>query len=363
MKRLLVDATPLVRDNYDGVSRYTKELLEKFERLYSNEYSLHRVGFLDDKAVLEQRIWMPRRIFSGLFKLLSLDLTTRHSLGLYPNFVIFPLRARNSIVVVHDLGYIDRPNEVSLKNRRYIEKFVPKSLKKAKLIIAVSEFTKQQLMNYYEVADSKIVVVPCGIDTARFRKPGLYDLQRASKIYGLPKNYILCFGSIEPRKNLVGALKAYSLLDETTRKKYPLVLAGGGGWLNDDIKKEVTSLRADNQVFVPGYIDELDVPAVYAQAAVLLFPSIYEGFGLPILEAQACEVPVITSNISPMKDIAGGAALLCDPQDPASIADSLEKLLGNPTLVKKLTLDGRKNIRKYSWESSAKLLKRALELV
>jgi glycosyltransferase involved in cell wall biosynthesis len=363
MKKLIaVDSTALVRKKFDGISRYSKTLLDKFQEQYGDEYRLIGLGFIDDKPAPDRRILIPRRIYSGLFKKLPLDWPARSELGFYPNFVIYPLRAKKSVVVVHDLAYLDRPNEVSPKNRAYLEKFVPRSIEKSAAVVAVSNFTKRRLIEAYGVPADRITVVPNGVEVARFNNIDEEKNQAVKQKYQLPDQYILCFGSIEPRKNLSKTIEAYTSLDTATKNSYPLVLAGGGGWLNDEIMQKIEEVKQKGDpVITTGYIEDSDVPTVYRLAAVLLFPSLYEGFGLPILEAQASGTPVITSNISPMKDVAGSGALLVDPHKSESITSSLEKLLGSNSLRKKLVNAGLDNIQAYSWEESAEKLKRLFD--
>lgn len=360
--KIFVDATALVRKQNDGVARYTKCLINAFVNLPKNNYSLYRVGFIDDQGIVEQKLLIPRKVFNKLYGILPLLNSNKSVLGLYTNFVIFPFRAKKSVVVIHDLVFMDRPNEVAPKNLLYLKKHVPRSLSMAVAIICVSEFTKHRLLHHFDVEPSKVYVVPGAVYANDFISPSKQALLNVQRNYSLPDKYVLCFGSLEPRKNIEKSLDAYTLLSEKIRKDNSLVIAGGKGWLNKHIRAKINSLRSEGySIHTPGYIPEKHVPELYAGASVLMFPSKYEGFGLPILEAQASGVPVVTSDRSPMKEIAGRAALFANPNDPDSISKSLEALLTNKKLSSKLSLSGKKNVLNFTWDKSAKKLKEVFD--
>lgn len=358
---LLVDATPIVRSNIDGVSRYSTELLTAFTKLDDSPHLIF-IGFIDDDFSLIKKLFpkaaikkLPvlRRLWSLIYKkvpfVIKFFKTSKQFL--YTNFVQFPFYSSQAFVVVHDLAFIDRPRELSQKNLSYLAKFVPKSLSEASAVIAISDFTKQRLIDTFNILDSKIEVISPAVNHETFSK---LNLEKDQKL-NLPNQYVLAFGTIEPRKNLLGIIKAYALLPESLKKQFPLVLAGKPGWNNSEIYQVIEKLKKQNKAFVKviGYIDDACLPLLYQKASCLVFPSLYEGFGLPILEAQTARCPVITSDREPMKAIAGNGALFVNPETISEIADTVKDVLTKTSMRNELINKGVHNAQAYSWGKSA----------
>jgi glycosyltransferase involved in cell wall biosynthesis len=217
--------------------------------------------------------------------------------------------------------------------------------------LTISEFTKNDLVKKYGVDASKIIVAHCAVDPYKFKMTQLTAHTREK--YKLPKDYLLYLGTIEPRKNIANLVKAYSKLPKHIKDQYPLVLAGGGGWNDDEIKLAIEYARKDSQIIQTGYVEEKDIPALYSGAELFLYPSHFEGFGMQILEAMACDTPVLTANNSSLPEVGGDAAYYVDDKSIDSIKDGIEKILDSPKLRLEMVKKGKQQIKNFSWKESA----------
>ena len=182
------------------------------------------------------------------------------------------------------------------------------------------------------------------------------SIDAAAARYGLPKRYVLAVGTLEPRKNLTTLLRAFARLREGSAvdPAVGLVIAGARGWLDDPIFEAVQSLGLERAVNFPGFVDDDDLPALYQGAELFVFPSLHEGFGLPLLEAMACGVPVVASNASALPEVAGGAALLVDPHDAEALAQAIARVLGDEALRARLRDAGVARAAQFSWQTAAR---------
>jgi glycosyltransferase involved in cell wall biosynthesis len=208
----------------------------------------------------------------------------------------------------------------------------------------------------YGVEDHKVAVLYGGVDP-RFQPATSEATAAVRQKYGLGNGpFILSVGTVQPRKNYGRLIQAVAQI----RAHHPdvhLVIAGGRGWLEDPIYDTLKSTSMENQTHFTGFVDDVDLPALYSAAACFAFPSLYEGFGLPVLEAMACGTPVITSNLSSLPEAAGSAGLLIDPYDVAALADALDQILTDTTLVHQLIRKGFQQIQKFTWQHSAQKLR------
>lgn len=278
-----------------------------------------------------------------------------------PNFVPFSFTGP-VVTTVHDLAFMRYPQ--FLPNDRYqqLKQGIRPILEQSRAIIAVSQFTRQELLELCPAAAiKKIVVAPQGVDLRRFRPPE--DRARcraeASRLLGTPPQYILYVGTLEPRKNLQGLLAAYQLLPKVIREHYPLVLAGTSGWKQEYFHDLLTTLRQRGQLLELGYVPHADLPLLLQAATVFCFPSLYEGFGLPPLEAAACGTPVVCANTASLPEVMGDAAVYVDPRVPEEIAEGLMEVLENDTLRDRLRQRGPERARHFTWEETAEQTVRA----
>lgn len=258
------------------------------------------------------------------------------------------------VVTVHDLGFRHFPGAHPAQQRRYLEWSTRHSAGIARRILADSLATRQDLINAYQVPGARVDVVYPGRDEGLTRvDPGPVRAR-----HGLRGPYLLHVGTLQPRKNLVRLIEAHARL-RVRRPELELVLAGAPGWMADPI---LQAARADG-VRVLGAVLDDDLAGLYSGAEAFVFPSLYEGFGFPVLEAQACDTPVICSRTSSLPEVAGEGAVLIDPQDVRALADGVEAVLDQPELRRRLVDAGRVNIARFSWVDSAALARAALESV
>ncbi|MBK8020393.1 MAG: glycosyltransferase family 4 protein [Chloroflexi bacterium] len=262
---------------------------------------------------------------------------------------VFPGRAA---VTVHDLGYRHFPQAHTANQRRYLDLTTRTSAARASVVMADSQATADDLMRFYGTPAHKIHVVYPGVDV-----PPIGDPVQVRQKYGLPERYFLFIGTLQPRKNIARLVAAFRLWQE----RHPddpasLVLAGGKGWLFDPMW-----LGGVERVILPGYVDAADKGAVYAGALALVFPSLYEGFGFPVLEAMACGAPVVCSRTSSLPELAGDAALLVDPESTEEIADAMARAAADGALRRALISGGRARVERFTWENAAAAALDALE--
>lgn len=277
----------------------------------------------------------------------------------FPDFVLPPLRKARGILTVHDLAFLMRPDCADGRLRAYLEEVVPRSVRRADFIIADSENTRNDLVVLLGVRPQSVAVVPGGVEErfTRVTDPG--QLARARKRLGVGGGpFILAIGVIEPRKNLNRLMDAFLLLKERANvpEDLKLVLAGGKGWLYDDIFDHHARSEVHDDILMPGFVSDELLPAIYSAADVLAFPSLYEGFGLPILEAMACGTPVVASRASCLPEVAEGAALLVDPTSVEGLAGALELVLLDVALRTRLIDQGLKRAGEYTWRRAAEQL-------
>lgn len=272
-----------------------------------------------------------------------------------PDFVLPPVRRARTIVTVHDLSFIRYPECAARGLVDYLNTVAPRSLRRADMILADSAWTRQDIINLLGMPAEKIRVVPAGVGPEYHPISDQAALAAVRERYHLPQRFILHVGTLEPRKNLtrlMEALHAMTGQEPETR----LVLVGGKGWLYEDIFASVERLGLANRVVFPGYVTEADLPAVYNLATVFAYPSLYEGFGIPPLEAMACGVPVVSSNSSSLPEVTGDAALLVEPTDTDALAAAILRALTDESLRQALRERGFARARAFSWPAAAEKL-------
>lgn len=264
-----------------------------------------------------------------------------------------PLPHPGWISTIYDLSFLTHPDCHLEANRVHCLRETVDSVLQASRLVAISEHTRQDLCRYLNAGSDRVIVTPLGCSEVFFREPDPKDRQRVREKYGLSRSFVLTLGSLEPRKNVAGLLRAWARLPPTLRREYDLVVAGGKGWLNSPIIQLVDELQIQDEVRFVGYAAEEDLPSLYQTATLFAYPSLYEGFGLPALEAMAGGTPVVTSGISPLRELAQGAAFLVDPSSPADIASALTRLLDDPKERARLAEAGKARASEYTWPQTA----------
>lgn len=281
------------------------------------------------------------------------------------DFVLAPSRARRKLLTIHDLAFIFYPDAAMPSLHRYLNVVVPRSVRRADHILADSQRTALDLQEQWRVPADRITVVQGAVDHARFAP--VSDPQRLAEVrarYGIhDRPYILTVSRLEPRKNHVRLIEAYAKLRLESKLPHALVIVGAKGWLYDDIFRRVQELHLDEHVIFTGYAPDTDLPTLLSGADVFAYPSLYEGFGLPIVEALACGTPVLTGDNSCLPEAGGPGAIYVNALDAECIAAGLGRILNDAGLRRRLSTDGRGHAATFTWERSAQQLLAAYQHV
>lgn len=261
----------------------------------------------------------------------------------------------SSVVTIHDLSFLLFPEYFSRSFGAYYRTVIPRIIEQAAAVITDSENSKADMIRHLGVPPEKITAIHLGVSPEFRKRIKKADLEATRLRLGLPPKFFLSVSSLEPRKNLAMLVKAYALLPPEVKDEHKLVLVGAGNHIFSDpaISVELSRLPAGS-VVTPGYIPEPDLPAVYRLSSALVFPSLYEGFGLPLLEAMAASTPVISSNRSSLPEVAGSAAALIDPESTEQIAAAME-LIAQDSGTRNLLIErGKKRAALFTWEKTAR---------
>jgi glycosyltransferase involved in cell wall biosynthesis len=372
--RIGIDYTAAVRQG-GGIGRYTRNLIRAVAELDSkNQYTLFVAGGwgkgdglgpwpsnfrvrsvpLADRWVhiLWQRLRLPVPV-----QVITGPLDLFHS----PDFVLPPTGRTPAVLTVHDLSFLRVPQFFVPGFRKYLEGAVSRAVRKARYILADSENTRQDLIELMAVEPERVAVLYPGVE-ARFQPVGdVLSLEQVRHRYSLPARFILGVSTVQPRKNFDGLIEAFASLlrargDQPPISDLHLVIAGGKGWMYEQTLALAERSGLQQRVHFVGYVSDEDLPALYSLAAVFAFPSWYEGFGLPILEAMACGTPVVAAHNSSLPEVTGRAGLLVNAGEMHALAEALALLMTDKALVARLLRAGREQARRFTWERAAKEL-------
>ncbi len=359
-----IDASRAVCDRPTGTEIYSRRLIEALLdlesahtlRLYLRSLPASRVMLGAERRVLHApRLWTHGRLSWEMVR-------CRPDALFVPAHVLPLIHPAASVVTVHDLGYLQYPEAHPWRQRLYLDRSTRWSVRAAGHLLADSMSTKSDLVSHYGVPLSKVTVAYPGVDKhlAPVRDRAVIDEVRTRLRIREP--YFLYLGSIQPRKNLSRLLSAFAAFDPGFFQVAPsLVIAGKRGWLCEDLFAQAEGLGLDRRVVFPGYIDDEDKAALLSGAIAFVFPSLYEGFGLPVVEAQACGCPVVTSTSSSLPEVAGEGALLVDPSDTRAVRDAMWRIATDTPLRRSLIERGHINARRFSWEACAHTALYAIE--
>jgi len=377
---LLVDITCL-QAPLTGIGRYTLELLAQLEQLPEK---IELRGFNDFNCYESPALITLLTAVGGPQKETSLGLLAKNVLKVIPGARQLRVSLKNkriarasrqkkcsiywqpsfilgkstgpAMVTVYDLSHVRFPHFHPPERLRWLQKGLAETLDRASHIMTVSHFSKAEIIEVYGVSASKISVIYPGVADAFRRQYSSEELAVTKRKYHLPSQYLLSLGTFEPRKNLKNLLQAYMLLAPSLRKRYPLVLVGGRGWHHEETDKLIRQLQADGDLITLGYVDQADLPLLYKAASTFAYVSFYEGFGMPVAEAMASGIPVVTSAGGSMEEVALGCAQLVDPEDVRSIAAGLSAVLDDLLSMRPRCEQARERSKKYNWRSSAERL-------
>lgn len=365
--KISIDVQPLLNTKKSGIGYYGHNVLKELCKLpgdyvlecFSRENNVSILSeYIEENMVLNCCTKISSRLYM-LFNMIiplprSLFFKNQSDISLFFNYIIPPFVKGKRAVVIHDMVLRDIPKTMSFKNRIIMRIFMKRSLKRADLIITDSEFSRDRIENYYGFVKDKITVIPCGTDKKIFHPINdpkqIDDVKNKYKIFG---NYFLYLGTVEPRKNIITLLKAYQKVTARYTDAPVLVIAGGNGWRNKEIYETAQDAKLKDKVLFTGYVDENEIPILLNGALVFCFPSYYEGFGLPVLEAMACGVPVIASKAASIPEVAGDCVILTDPYSADEISEAMIRLWQDPGLRKELSDKGLRRSELFSWQKCA----------
>lgn len=373
-----VDAFPIVDDHFSGVGHYTLGIIRGFDELAGEgklTYSLIVPKHWADrikkyelehyKSIIKNPV--PNRYVLGLMRRhlrVPMDILNGKGIYYFPSFLAWPTWKAKSSVVVHDVTYLAVPECVDKGNRDFLEMAVPFSLQNTQNIIAVSEFSKSEIIKYYGYDADKIFVARPSIERRLFYKRTPEEIKKVRAKYDIFwDKYILSVGNIEPRKNYDRLIEAYMKLPRKITDKYPLVIVGAGGWNNDNVKALIQKAKEDGYHIInpKQFVLDDDMPALYSGAQFLAFTPIYEGFGMPPLEAYACGTPVLTSNVSSVPEAAGDAAIYVNPFDVEDIRQKLEEMIHKTEEDRGQFAEAmERHLESLNWRKSAEISATAL---
>ena len=363
-----IDASLVVGEKA-GVGWCTANLIEALARVdHHNQYSLYPFFYhIFDPRFKE--LAAPAKNFSVRFKALP-EAWIRHLwfasgiprhrlLGKVDvlhstTFCCPPVHSGKLVVTIYDVSFVNYPECHTEANRLHCLNGTLESSIEADRIIAISQNTKKDLVEYFNVGDDRIAVIPLAAREEFHPRPMEEVKAFVAKRWGLDQPYLLSVGTVEPRKNLKHLIRVYRCLPEELRNQHPLVIAGGKGWLSSDLYQWILEMGAQSSIRFLGYLPASDLPWLYCGATCLAYPSLYEGFGLPALEAMASGIPVITSNTSSLPEVVGDAALLVDPQSEQELLSAITKVVSDPTLRQTMSDKGLDQAKKFSWEQIAR---------
>jgi glycosyltransferase involved in cell wall biosynthesis len=368
--RIAIDYTAATRQAA-GIGNYVRSLVDAMLAQDSvNQYTLLTSGrapeerpFPVAKNVRGRSLIIPDRYLNILWYRWRLPISATFFTGqvdIYhgPDFVLPPLNGKlRKIVTVHDLAFLEHPEYAVPQLAAYLKKVVPEAVGAADVVAAVSRETRRTLIEHFSTPPEKITLVPNGIRSYLRRVTDPILIESTRHKYGLKSPLVLGVGTLEPRKNHLGLIKAFHRAASAGKKQARpamLAIAGGEGWMYDETRQAVAELGLEKKVRFLGRVSDLDLMLLYSLADVFVFPSFYEGFGVPPLEAMACGAPVITSNTSSLPEVVGDAALLVDPHDTGAIAQAMLRVLGDGQLQEELRQKGYERARSFTWAESAR---------
>jgi glycosyltransferase involved in cell wall biosynthesis len=330
-----------------GIGLYTTYLLQALQRLApQHEYVAidwgRDVAMRLDRRLCWQQLEVPRRARAARVDVLHV-----------PGFDAPRWKPAPVVLTVHDLIGMLFPQNLPPISRFYWSKWLPFSVRWADRIVADSEHTRRDLVKLLHISPERIVVVPLAAGPHFQPITSIDALQRVRSKYGLPADFILFVSTLEPRKGIDTLLDAMAIVVKH-QPTVKLVITGKRGWYTDRLFEQVRRLDLTEHVIFTDYVPDVDLPVLYGCATALAFPSRYEGFGLTVLEAMACGTPVICSNSSSLPEVAGDAAVLLPPDQPAEWASALQRVLGDETLRHALSTSGLARAAQFSWDTTAR---------
>lgn len=370
--RIGVNTRLLLKDKLEGIGRFSHEILQRltiqlpevqfifyFDRPFSEE-------FIYSSNVLPRVVYPPARhpfLYYVWFEWSLPQYFKKDKLDLFfsPDGFLSLSTKVPQMTVFHDLAFEHFPQGISKIGLWYYKKYMPRFANIAKHLFAVSHFTKNDIVKTYQVPEEKITVVCNGV-SEQFKPLPPHEQQTVRNQYSQGKPYFLYVGSIHPRKNLRRLLLAFAQFKQHYQTPHQLLICGRKAWNFEDVVQEYEQMPFKEEVLFTGKVSDSELAKLYASAEALCYVSLWEGFGIPILEAFSCHTPVITSNISSMPEIAHDAAILVNPYEIDEIQNALFQISHNPTMKTQLVQKGQERLKNYSWQKAVDAMKPLLML-
>jgi glycosyltransferase involved in cell wall biosynthesis len=364
--RLVINAIPLLSP-LTGIGQYTLHLIQELQKeLFHQPALFYATGWSEELRLqpLPKIHWLKQFIqccvprsypVTHYIQQQGFSAGVRgKQIHLYhePSFVAFRFSGP-TVITVHDLSYIRYRETHPIERIRYMDRYMQRSIDAAAHIIVDSDFTKREVMDFYGVSEQKITTTLLGVSPL-FRRFSAEESRAILRRYGVHYGrYLLSVGTLEPRKNIAMILKAFLRLPQQLRRCFPLVVVGMQGWGTGDLLKQLNSLVLKGEVLVTGYVPRDHLPLLYSGAALFMYPSLYEGFGLPPLEAMACGAPVLAANNSSLPEVVGDAGILLDPLDDDSWFQWLQTMVEDEDLQDSYRKLALQRAQIFSWERCA----------
>ncbi len=344
-----------------GSGQYAASMLGEFAKVKNHNFIVYlkekpQTDLPKETANFKYKVFGPKKLWTQLALPLKLTfgqkLDVFFTLGHYgPRFSKIPY-----VVTIFDLSYIHYPNLFNKNDLYQLVNWSKYSIQKSKHIFAISKSTKEDIVKNFKIDPSKISVTYMGYDQKTFMPQSKSVVDKVKAKYKIIGDYIIFVGTLQPRKNIERLVEAFNQVIQNPQSKIhnlKLVIVGKKGWLYDPIFQKVKDLNLVSSVIITDYVPDENLPALIAGSKLYVLPSLYEGFGIPVIEAQACGVPVVVSSTSSLPEIVGGSGILIDPESVDSIANGIKKILSNEKLSKELVTKGFTNIKRFSWQKCA----------
>lgn len=368
--KIAFDGQTLLEKEKTGIGYYTEGLVEHIieqnaeDQFYINVFSFKqnriKEKILEKYQKKNTKIqickWFPLRLYKMIWNIIPIPywlfFKKKMDLTHFFNFYIPPFVKGKRVCTIHDMTIKAYPKTVRIENRIMMMLNLKKTCKRADRIITSSEFSKKEIVKYMDVNPDKISVLYSGVNLDLYKPcKNLEKIKKVRDKYSIPDKYYLYLGTLEPRKNIERLIMGYGILKSKKEKKIPkLVIAGKKGWMYEDIFKLVKEKELLDDIIFTGYVTQAEAPILMSGAVAFVFPSLYEGFGMPPLEAMACGTPVITSNCASLPEVVGNDGILVDPYSVEEISNALEEIYIDSEKAKKMSIMGIERAKKFSWD-------------
>ncbi len=342
-----------------GIGEYAYELLRVFHDFKFKNDNLRFIIYLKNPPRSEMptptsnftyKMVGPKKMWTQFALPLNLFLGKRPDIFFSPSHYAPRFSPIPTVISIMDLSYIHFPELFAKKDLYQLVNWTKYSVKNAKKIFTISNFSKNDIIKTYQVPEGNVIATHLGIKVQN-SKSKIKTMDDLSKKFGIKKDYILFVGTLQPRKNIERLIEAFSKIQ---KDQLQLVIVGKRGWLYEDILKAPEKYKVENKVKFLDFVEDEDLPGLYKNALCFVLPSLYEGFGLPVLEAMRQGCPVLISNVSSLPEVGGEAAMYFDPENVDNITKALEKVIASEKLRQEMIKKGYEQVKKFSWEKTAK---------